>query len=76
VCTGPSNSLLSALNAATGQQAWSAATGNQIWSSPAVANGIVYIGSDKLYAFGLRPTDPPARHGPATAKPDVKLLPK
>ena len=31
----------------------SVSTGNQIWSSPAVANGVVYVGSDdfKLYAF-------------------------
>jgi outer membrane protein assembly factor BamB len=32
---------------------WSAATGNQIQSSPAVANGVVYVGSqdNNLYAF-------------------------
>ena len=35
------------------QPLWSGATGNDITSSPAVANGIVYIGSadHKLYAF-------------------------
>jgi hypothetical protein len=32
---------------------WTATTGGQIFSSPAVANGVVYVGSDddKLYAF-------------------------
>jgi serine/threonine protein kinase len=35
------------------KQAWTAATGDAIFSSPAVANGVVYVGSDdgKLYAF-------------------------
>jgi outer membrane protein assembly factor BamB len=34
---------------------WSGTTGGYVYSSPAVANGVVYIGSadDKLYAFGL-----------------------
>ena len=30
---------------------WTATTGSSIHSSPAVANGMVYVGSDKLYAF-------------------------
>ena len=32
---------------------WTAATGGSVYSSPAVTNGIVYIGSDdgKVYAF-------------------------
>jgi outer membrane protein assembly factor BamB len=34
---------------------WTASTGGAIWSSPAVANGVVYVGSldHKLYAFQL-----------------------
>jgi outer membrane protein assembly factor BamB len=34
---------------------WSYATGGAIRSSPAVANGMVYVGSEdgRLYAFGL-----------------------
>ncbi len=32
---------------------WTAATGGYVYSSPAVANGVVYVGSydGKLYAF-------------------------
>jgi outer membrane protein assembly factor BamB len=49
------NSLI-ALNAKTGQKLWSYATGNRVVSSPAVAKGMVYVGSqdDKVYAFGLK----------------------
>src|ERR1017187_3624227 len=37
----------------TGRRIWSAATGNYIQSSPAVASGVVYVGSadNNLYAF-------------------------
>lgn len=47
------DSLVYALNATTGAELWSYATGNQVYSSPAVANGVVYIGSDdgNLYAL-------------------------
>ena len=34
-----------ALNASTGAKLWSYTTGNPVNSSPAVANGVVYIGS-------------------------------
>ena len=63
----------------------SAATGNRIPSSPAVANGVVYMGSydNKLYAFGLPPAsaaalaaEPPVRRDPATLKPDLTVLPQ
>jgi hypothetical protein len=35
--------------------AWTATTGAAIWSSPAVANGVVYVGSSdgKLYAYAV-----------------------
>jgi outer membrane protein assembly factor BamB len=32
---------------------WTATTAMYVLSSPAVANGMVYVGSDKVYAFGL-----------------------
>ncbi len=37
----------------TGAPQWSSATGLDVYSSPAVANGVVYVGSNdnKLYAF-------------------------
>src|ERR1017187_636079 len=46
-------------------------------SSPAVANGVVYVGSvdGSLHAFSLPPAEPPARPNPATLKPDLTLLP-
>jgi hypothetical protein len=42
-----------AYDAAIGQLLWSAVTGGDIESSPAVANGVVYVGSldNNLYAF-------------------------
>ena len=47
-----------ALNASTGAKLWSYTTGRrgQPYSSPAVANGVVYVGSNdnKVYAFGLK----------------------
>ena len=45
-----------ALNANTGAKLWSYATGTDVVSSPAVANGVVYMGSKdgKVYAFGLK----------------------
>jgi len=44
-----------ALNASTGAKLWSYTTGGRVGSSPAVANGVVYIGSldKKVYAFAL-----------------------
>ena len=35
-----------ALNAKTGAKLWSYTTGDEVDSSPAVANGVVYVGSD------------------------------
>ena len=44
-----------ALEAATGTELWTYNTGANVTSSPAVANGVVYIGSgyggNKVYAF-------------------------
>jgi outer membrane protein assembly factor BamB len=50
---GEDDHKLSAFNAANGALIWSATTVGQIFSSPAVANGVVYVGSndDKLNAF-------------------------
>jgi outer membrane protein assembly factor BamB len=43
------------LDASTGAVLWTATTGSFVFSSPAIADGIVYVGSgdDKLWAFGL-----------------------
>ena len=42
-----------ALNASTGAMLWSYTTGSTIESSPAVANGVVYIGSDDGNVYAL-----------------------
>jgi hypothetical protein len=60
---------------------WSFATQAFVVSSPAVANGVVYVGSEdgKLYAFDLPPTlapEPPAWPDPATFKPSYNLIPQ
>ena len=43
-----------ALNCATGATIWTYTTGGEVYSSPAVAYGVVYVGSNdgKLYAIG------------------------
>ncbi len=53
-CTsGPTNNNVYALNASTGALLWKYTTGWQVVSSPAVANGVVYVGSndDNVYAL-------------------------
>ena len=46
-------STIGVSNVSTLTEAWTAVTGGQQFSSPAVANGVAYVGSDdgKLYAF-------------------------
>ena len=78
---GSVDSKLYAFHAATGHLLWSASTNSDIASSPAVADGVVYVGSydRNLYAFGLPPAlapEPPARPDPATLKPSFALLPQ
>jgi outer membrane protein assembly factor BamB len=67
---------LYAFNAATGQPLWSADTGGFINSSPAVADGMVYVGSDgSVCAFNAEtgqlvwsfPVDSPIFSSPAVA---------
>jgi len=55
---GPSIGYLYAIDAVTGTKKWQFATGSGIRSSPAVSNGVVYVGSDdgNLYAIGQKPT--------------------
>jgi len=50
-----SSGKLYALNAKTGAKLWSHLTG-KVLSSPAVSNGVVYVGSQngKVYGFGLK----------------------
>ena len=42
---GSEDNNLYALNASTGALLWKYTTGEQVYSSPAVANGVVYVGS-------------------------------
>jgi len=53
---GSFSGMLYALNAKTGKTMWSASVASGITSSPAVANGVVYVGSDDgtLYAFNAK----------------------
>ena len=50
------------MNAATGAELWKYNTDGQVASSPAVVNGVVYIGSfdDSIYALGGSPTPSPS----------------
>ena len=49
-----------ALNKADGNEIWSYPTGGAMYSSPAMANGVLYIGSmdSHVYAFGTAATQP------------------
>ncbi|MDP9075518.1 MAG: PQQ-binding-like beta-propeller repeat protein, partial [Actinomycetota bacterium] len=51
--SNPVESTITAANVSTLHQAWTAPTGDTIFSSPAVAGGVVYVGSNdhNLYAF-------------------------
>jgi outer membrane protein assembly factor BamB len=53
---GSFSGMLYALNAKTGKTMWSASVASGVTSSPAVANGVVYVGSDDgtLYAFNAK----------------------
>jgi outer membrane protein assembly factor BamB len=53
---GSSSGVLYGLKARTGKIIWSAPVASGITSSPAVANGVVYVGSDDgtLYAFNAK----------------------
>ena len=42
-----------ALNATTGALLWNYTTGGSVYSSPAVANGVVYVGSDDFNVYAL-----------------------
>ena len=49
------------------------ATGKAVGSSPAVANGVVYIGSYAVYAFDLIGSPEAAAPTPRTPWPDLNL---
>jgi len=52
----PPPSGLNVNNAGSLQKLWSYATGDVVFSSPAVVNGVVYVGSNDgvVHAFGLK----------------------
>jgi hypothetical protein len=54
--SNPYENVLSPANVANLDVDWSAATGDIVFSSPAVANGVVYVGSfdRRLYAFNAQ----------------------
>ena len=45
-----------ALDATTGAKAWSFPTGGRVFSSPAVADGVVYVGSEDFNVYALEDT--------------------
>jgi outer membrane protein assembly factor BamB len=49
-----------ALNAATGALIWKYQTGSLVESSPAVSNGVVYVGSDDNNVYAIRAKGPNA----------------
>jgi hypothetical protein len=76
--SNPYENVLSPAKVASLDVAWSAATGAPVFSSPAVADGVVYVGSfDKsLYAYALPAGEqlkPVARPNPARLHPNLKL---
>jgi outer membrane protein assembly factor BamB len=69
-----------ALNASTGDLLWSYATGAGVTMRPAIANGVVYIGSNdnNVYAFsltgGARGKGISAKQEAASKPPDLRAL--
>jgi hypothetical protein len=58
-------------------QDWTATTRGNIFSSPAVANGVVYVGSadNSLYTYDLsNPPHAAARPSPTSLVPDLRWL--
>jgi len=62
-----------ALNATTGAKLWNYGTGNGLISSPAVANGVVYVGgfSNMVYAIGNQPVSTNVTLSASTTTPAV-----
>jgi len=52
----PCEKVLNVNNVGSLSLKWSYMTSGYVYSSPAVANGVVYVGSDdgNVYAFGLK----------------------
>jgi hypothetical protein len=50
---------------------WQYSTGSAIFSSPVVVNGVLYVSSDKIYAFNL----PAAKHATPPLHPSHDSLP-
>jgi outer membrane protein assembly factor BamB len=76
---GSGDNNLYALNASTGASLWSYTTGGTVETRPAIANGVVYVGSDdgKVYAFGLTGaarTRVLAKQEAASHPPDLRTL--
>jgi outer membrane protein assembly factor BamB len=74
VYAGSEESSVYALNASTGSLLWSY-PGDIEYSSPAVANGVVYLGffnDDTVYAFGLSGGDLAERE--SAKRPDLRTL--
>ncbi len=67
-----------AFNATTGAIIWSYKTGEAVLSSPAIANGVVYVGSNdgKVYAFGCPQTSQQSSPSPTVPEftPAAALL--
>jgi outer membrane protein assembly factor BamB len=64
-----------ALDAGNGAVLWTATTGFNILSSPAVANGVVYVGSgdESIYAYSLGVVLGPIRPKPSSLHPNYSL---
>ena len=60
IATAHAGYTVYALDSMTGELRWTYLTGGEVYSSPAVAYGVVYVGSNdgKLYAIGSDPQIP------------------
>ena len=60
-----------ALSAVTGAKVWSYSTNDEVKTTPALADGVLFVGSDdgNMYAFGV-----PRQHGIAALPPDSRAL--
>jgi len=75
VFVGSEDDHLYAIDAKTGAEQWRVATGKDVHSSPAVADGVIYIGSQDGYVYAVASQAAPAAADIEPAASDAGAAP-